>query len=403
MQKKNKKFDINNFIFEHPDMTSTFDFIVTLNIQDLKELRQKREIKEELQFNNTYKEIVANSDLNYEQNLGNTLKEFLNSFDEIYNLFQTYKEIIKHFSEISEVSPIELLKQLCADLKNSSNLKYCSPLIENEIYTFIRKDLVNTRKIFEKEEKLKDEVNSYTFYQNESIRFINRFLNNIKDLKELVKVSFVKKKVYSDESATNLSHKFNLKTLNLPSSKFKFNIDDNATIYQYIYKIRNIEDLMSITIYHIKLNNDVFIECKCCHRFFIPLRNNTDYCEETIWKNSRNKNIGCREKSKGNYHKTKEPTYVKEYNNIYKKIHKYLYGDKLKDVKNKEQIELTFSLFKAEYDQICKYYKTDKDNPKFKEKLSKLFNDINYDYNRLQKINPEETFETIIHLNRRLS
>lgn len=389
MQKKNKKFDINNFIFEHPDMTSTFDFIVTLNIQDLKELRQKREVKEELQFNNTYKEIVANSDLDYEQNLGNTLKEFLNNFKEIYNSFEKCKENIKSVNALTKISPIELLKQLCADLKNSSNLKYCSPLIENEIYTFIRKDLVSTKRLFEKEDKLKDEVNSYTFYQNESIRFINRFLNNIKDLKELVEVSFVKKKVYSDESATNLSSKFNLKKLNLPSSEFKFNIDATVMIYQYIYKIRNIEDLMSITIYHLKLNNDVFIKCKCCHKFFIPLRNNAEYCEETIWKNNKNENIYCRQKSKENYHQTKEPTYVKEYNNIYKKIHKYLYlnrKDKLKVIKNKEKIEEKFLIFKSDYKRICKFYKTDKDNPKFKEELSKLFKDIDYDYNRLKKV-----------------
>lgn len=376
----------SNFIFEHPDMTSTFDFIVTLNIQDLIELKQKREITEELKFSNTYNKIVK-QDLDYKQKLGNILKEFLNNFDEIYNLFNDYKETITNFNIPNLHFSADPLEELCINLEKSSNLKYCSPLIINEIYTFIKKDFVSTRNFLGQEEELKNLVNSRSFYNDKSIEFINRFLNNITNIKELVEISFVKEKGTIDKSVTHLSNKFNLKKLNLPSSEFTFTIDNTSKIYQYIYKIRNIEELMNITIYHLKLNNDVFIKCKCCHKFFIPLRNNADYCEETIWKNSKNQNIHCKQKSKENYHKTKEPIYVKEYNNIYKKIYKYLYSprkDKLKTIKNEEKIKEKFLIFKNDYKRICKSYKTDKDNPKFKKKLSKLFKDINYDYNNLK-------------------
>lgn len=383
--------DINLF-HEPPEIVSTFNFFISFDMANI-DLKQKRDLKEELKFidiNNTYLEFYTQPN-NSKEYLGNTLIEFLNNIQKVRELFEVCKNNISNSitEETNKYVAVDLLKLLCENFKTSSDLKHCSRLIQNEIYTFIKNGIPTRERFLSTTEEFKGKIDNPRFYQTQCIAFINRFLRNLDKLENLAQNSFEKKKVNSDESDYNLANKFNIDDLVIPTADLQFN-KNKSTIIQYTYKVHTIEDLMNITIYHLMLNNNVLVKCKCCHKYFIPIRNNRSYCTTTIWGTRKNgENITCEHKVKQGYHTSRESTYIKKYNNIYKKINKHLNTEKInlrKNIKIKKELDKLFADFKNEYKKTCKKYKYDKNNIEFKKELDKLFNTINKDYEKL-KIN----------------
>ena len=379
-------------VHEPPEIVSTFNFLVTFNLDNMRDIKQKRDITEELKYidiNNTYLEFYQKPKT-YEQILGTTSIEFLNNIDKIRELYKEYKDKILELNEDNtQISiPIYILQELCSKIENSLNLKYCYKLMQNEIYTFLKSGIHARERFLSTTEEYKDKVNTLKFYQEQCSAFINRFLRKLDNLEKLAESSFIKKKTDLTESDYNLSSRFNMKNLNIPIAKLEFDTESETTIFKYIYKVKDIEDLINITIYHLMLNNNVLLKCKCCKKFFIPIRNNRTYCTDTIWGTKKNgENITCEDKIKENYHISRESEYIKDYNKIYKKINKAINTKKInlkQNAKRKKELIEKFEKFKKDYKEICNQYKYDKKNIEFLKKLDSLFEQINKDYNNLK-------------------
>lgn len=379
-------------VHEPPEIVSTFNFLVTFNLDNMRDIKQKRDITEELKYidiNNTYLEFYQKPKT-YEQILGTTSIEFLNNIDKISELYKEYKDKILELNEDNtQISiPIYILQELCSKIENSLNLKYCYKLMQNEIYTFLKSGIPARERFLSTTEEYKDKVNTLKFYQEQCNAFINRFLRKLDNLEKLAESSFIKKKTDLTESDYNLSSRFNMKNLNIPIAKLEFDTESETTIFKYIYKVKDIEDLINITIYHLMLNNNVLLKCKCCQKFFIPIRNNRTYCTDTIWGIKKNgENITCEDKIKENYHISRESEYIKDYNKIYKKINKAINTKKInlkQNAKRKKELIEKFEKFKKDYKEICNQYKYDKKNIEFLKKLDSLFEQINKDYNDLK-------------------
>lgn len=188
--------------------------------------------------------------------------------------------------------------------------------------------------------------------------------------KLLEEFHYVKKFIDNSFISTNKnkSKGFSFTETSLPSVKIEYMLDDNFKSpkpFKYTYEIKNLRELLDITIYQLSLTHQPILKCKNCEKYFIPLikfdeklgknkriRDDMLYCSDNCkWQyKSKNRNV---EETTLYYEKLRKrynanPTYHKELENL-----KALYQDcKSKQLDDEEIMRI---LTKFEKDVKSKY------------------------------------------------
>ncbi len=329
-----------NFKFSLEPRYSFFVRFIDKNVQNVNEkydydgnkVRKRKEINQEekLAILNSYIDYEGkfiNKDKSY-HNLGLNLLAFLNHYNKILQTIELYEnklnKIIDTISIKSESDyeyfcyATSLLDELALSLSKIEGLRNCSMILQNEISSFnsqfnaqisqyhnflkdkielikLENNIVESDYIKVYEQQLR-ELNTLKIYKYHYINFIKKFKSYIMKLYMTSKSAFVP---LNDIKATDNSTKvYNSKHLSLPPVEFFFETNNeklpSVKIIKYTYKLSSIEDLVSISLYHIFLSKKVLLKCENCGDYFLPrVRNDEKYCNKIIKQDSENNNLYC--------------------------------------------------------------------------------------------------------------
>ena len=270
---------------------------------------------------NEYEQIIKylEESKNYILNLSFEEKTNTNiyTYDEDYDFNEPiYYDIFQQLKiDIQDTLQKRKYEPLTKDNKNARKYKIqkdISPILLNEINTFentlhqIRVDYFNEldnkirelakleKSIINKKvaQQYKDLKNG-TIIKNACIKFLDNFINDLKEIKKLVDNSFLNKSVESN------TKKFKLNQITIPTSTFQFNLTDkNPKIKRYTYTFNNIQELCYITFYQLLINKKVISKCEFCNDYFIPKnRNDEIYCDKK-YKKYKGEETSCAKKGK---------------------------------------------------------------------------------------------------------
>ena len=263
--------------------------------------------------------------------IGTILVIILNNYNRIKKVLENHKNMIYNAEKESDGDYKDSLKGLKEDLTDiSKSLSIFNNFIDSfafDIYHKYNVDLYNLTngikqseyfdqkslklkekyiKIKEKTEKLKDDEETLNNYMNtlsleekvylqssnhyknlqeqfiymstaqclkdKCISFFDNWLNEFKEMKEIVDNAFVP--TYENSRY----YTFSGITLQLPSPTIEFSKSKKAKETKYKYELSTLTDFIYASLYHLQLERLRIIKCKCCKRYFIPTENNQVNC-----------------------------------------------------------------------------------------------------------------------------
>lgn len=187
----------------------------------------------------------------------------LSSLDHMHKIYNDYKKNIKQLKE---------------DLIKLNKAKLHTPKEKTRLYEGLCETIKET------EEKIQERDNIDYMLQQLVIP-VAQYVTEWSSCKQLINDTFI----HSDETRNN---KFSGIYSFLPDSKIEYKSDNvkYPIPFKYTYRIRYIEDFISITLYQLILNHKVIIKCKNCGKYRIPNRTDQVFCDTKCKDNYADKN-----------------------------------------------------------------------------------------------------------------
>lgn len=408
------------------------DYIVKYDTEIKENTKTKLKMKEEI----ILKSSIKNNKISNE--LGDTLIEFLNNFRNIFNCYYqkeiyAVREIIKSKAREQNIQKaIENAEIISIDLLDENNgIKKCEKFID-ELFLDLNKieHIENILAILEYDINfpLNDSYEYIKFKRNNllnTIEYINLILNNrdkkidsntllnkLKELEiefdtannpnsilneyfpkiywymdELVKFyrTFTKSFITTSEIAKNRkANKFIGNELKISPVNVKIDTESKK-IVEYNYKLDSLTDLLSVSLYHLILNNQVITRCQYCNKYFIPkTRNNEIYCHNLIGVTKDNEPIYCSDIGKRKKYETKRYDVYRLYKNLFDRLKQRIKNND----NNKEDYTNKLNYLKENYKKISDEYNIKLDNiretnsEKYEEIKNKLFSQKRLELNK---------------------
>lgn len=272
------------------------------------------------------KSINCNDSIEFQSNyIGFTILEFLNNYNFIINLCEKYKNKIEKSNEeliVScndngivdcEIECQNILDNFIEELNTNFDIIHCAPFLINDVYCFSYNFFINVKhyiydlekaiseleqqldinanerlsnRLIELKNQLKEFTKKATFYKTKCIDFITDYKKNLLDLYQLFINTFVPEyQEYQENNYITYSgkfkrqYKYQTESIQLPVANIKLDKNNKKKIIEYCYTISSLEELGTISLYHIMLIGKKVKQCGYCKNYFIPKHEKETYCD----------------------------------------------------------------------------------------------------------------------------
>ena len=332
---------------------------------------------EKLYLVHTSNKKYISKEFEQEFKVGDLIVSFLNKYDKLISLLDSYIAQIQNSRTISLDDTGELLEKFKKHIKQELiDLPIIVYFLDLQIYEFYQKlenienGNITGDKEYNKFQGLPRNGNRYIrklgFTNYSMKKFLTDLKNSIIEIKELVERTF-------NLSSQAQCSPFDLQKSDLPQISIEYIENIKSGIQTYIYDINNLKDIFTASIYNLHLSNKFLLKCQRCNNFFIPKTNKKDqkYC----YKQDENEEYVCREKGR-------KHNYYEENKNNNDKLD-LLYNRMLNRIKRGEKIkEKYLAYFYTFWEEIKSNYdlNNNKDRQLAHSKLVELDQKINKDF-----------------------
>lgn len=263
------------------------------------------------------KELVISK----EQKVGYYFKDFLNwyqyEFNEILNM---YKDLLMDSTKVDkldngEILSINLLRNFLYMLKDYNNeygaiiggeiinclwlLEYHIPKYKQLLYIEMENwkkaqnfDDVCQNRVNELKEQI-DKLEGKDYYDEQCLKCMDYIIKKVKDVVNFWDNIF---KTNGEENKTKI---FKGTNLNVPKCEVEYTkVKTHPKAIKYTFKVYNLMELSHTSMYMFDKVKPlrVIAKCKNCGDYFIPDKNNIEYCNKYLGKDENGEKITCRRK-----------------------------------------------------------------------------------------------------------